>query len=177
MSAPAPPVPRSYWNPYAAGLALGFVLLAAFLAVGRGLGASGAIVRIVAVTARAVAPAHAAANPIYRGAGGEEGGAFGGWLLLEVAGMMLGGALSARLAGRWRGVVLERGTGTPPGSRLALAFTGGAVMAFGARLARGCTSGQALSGGAVLAAGSWAFMIALFVGAYATVGLARRQWQ
>ena len=39
-------------------------------------------------------------------------------------------------------------------------------MAYGARLARGCTSGQALSGGAVLAAGSWAFMFAVFGGAY-----------
>ena len=52
-------------------------------------------------------------------------------------------------------------------TRWAMAFAGGAFMGFGARLARGCTSGQALSGGAVLSVGSWAFMFAVFIGAYA----------
>ena len=40
-------------------------------------------------------------------------------------------------------------------------------MGYGARFARGCTSGQALSGGATLSVGSWAFMFAVFAGAYA----------
>ena len=40
-------------------------------------------------------------------------------------------------------------------------------MAIGADLARGCTSGQALTGGALLNAGSWAFMMCVFGGAYA----------
>ncbi len=53
------------------------------------------------------------------------------------------------------------------GTRWIMAFIGGALMGYGARLARGCTSGQALSGGAVLSVGSWAFMFAVFAGAYA----------
>ena len=50
-------------------------------------------------------------------------------------------------------------------------------MAIGAHLARGCTSGQALSGGALLNAGSWAFMLMVFVGAYATAYFMRWQWR
>ena len=34
--------PQPYWNPYLAGFGLGLVLLASFVIMGRGLGASGA---------------------------------------------------------------------------------------------------------------------------------------
>ena len=37
---------EKFWNPYLAGIALGLVLLATFLVMGRGLGASGAAHRI-----------------------------------------------------------------------------------------------------------------------------------
>jgi len=62
------------------------------------------------------------------------------------------------------------------GARLALAFGGGLIMAYGARLARGCTSGQALSGGAVLSVGSWVFMMCVFAGGYAVAWFFRRLW-
>lgn len=169
MNAAAP-----YWNPYKAGFALGLVLLATFVLVGRGLGASGAFLRVTAEGVRTVAPAHAARNPVYRAAA-DSGDGLSGWLVVEIAGVIIGGALSARQAGRWRRVV-ERGPGTVKLARLGLAFGGGAIMGIGARLARGCTSGQALSGGAVLAAGSWVFMLALFASAYAASRLTRRQW-
>ena len=61
-------------------------------------------------------------------------------------------------------------------TRLILAFTGGAIMAYGARMARGCTSGQALSGGATLSAGSWALMMCIFAGAYALAYFVRKTW-
>lgn len=169
MSAVAP-----YWNPYKAGFALGLVLLATFVLIGRGLGASGAFLRVTAEGVRTVAPAHAAANPVLRGAS-DSGDGLSGWLVVEIAGVLIGGALSAGQAGRWRSIV-ERGPGTVRLARLGLAFGGGAIMGIGARLARGCTSGQALSGGAVLAAGSWVFMLALFASAYAASRLTRRQW-
>ncbi len=168
-------LPR-YWNPYAAGLALGIVLLGTFVLVGRGLGASGAFMRMVSLGVETVAPARVMANPVYRDAGDEAGGPMVNWLLLEVAGMAVGGAISAAAAGRWHAVV-ERGPTTRRPGRVLMAFAGGTVMAFGARLARGCTSGQALSGGAVLAAGSWVFMLALFAGAYGAVALSRKQWR
>lgn len=165
-----------YWNPYAGGVVLGLVLLAAFVVAGRGLGASGAVVRVAAAAIGSVAPDHAAGNRVYSGGGDDEGAGRSNWLLIEVAGMMVGGGLSAALAGRWRRSV-ERGAGVGRGARLAYAFGGGAVMAVGARFARGCTSGQALSGGAVLSLGSWAFMLALFASAYLAARFTRRQWQ
>ena len=50
-------------------------------------------------------------------------------------------------------------------------------MGIGAKLARGCTSGQALTGGALLGVGSWAIMMCVFAGAYATAWFVRRQWK
>ena len=35
--------PQPYWNPYVSGIGLGLVLLAAFVVMGRGIGASGAM--------------------------------------------------------------------------------------------------------------------------------------
>ncbi|MGM0669948.1 MAG: YeeE/YedE thiosulfate transporter family protein, partial [Gemmatimonadota bacterium] len=61
-------------------------------------------------------------------------------------------------------------------TRWIMALLGGIFMGYGARLARGCTSGQALSGGAVLSVGSWAFMLAVFAGAYALAYFVRRLW-
>jgi uncharacterized membrane protein YedE/YeeE len=90
-------------------------------------------------------------------------------------GAILGGALSGWLNGRMK-VEIRKGPRISNGTRLVLAFIGGLIMAYGARLARGCTSGQALSGGAVLAAGSWAFMFAVFGGAYGLAYFLRRVW-
>jgi uncharacterized protein len=50
-------------------------------------------------------------------------------------------------------------------------------MGVGAKLARGCTSGLGLTGGATLSVGSWLFIIAAFVGAYAAAPLLRRAWR
>ena len=59
---------------------------------------------------------------------------------------------------------------------IVFAFIGGSLMGFGAKLARGCTSGQGLTGGALLSVGGWAFMMAVFAGAYAFAYFVRRQW-
>ena len=53
---------------------------------------------------------------------------------------------------------------------------GGGLMGVGAKFARGCTSGQALSGAAVLNLGSWAFMLCVFIGAYALAYFVRKEW-
>jgi uncharacterized membrane protein YedE/YeeE len=88
---------------------------------------------------------------------------------------MLGGLISGVLAGRFR-FSIEKGPRISNSGRLLYAFGGGAIMGFATRLARGCTSGQALTGGAMLSVGSWVFMIAIFVGAYAAASLVKRQW-
>ena len=155
--------PVKYANSYLAGTALGLVLLAAFVFAGRGLGASGAF----AWMAARVAPV----NPYF-----ERYLAADTWLLVEIAGVLLGGFASAARAGRLRRAV-ERGPRITARTRLLCAFGGGAAMGVGAALARGCTSGLALSGGALLSVGSWAFMIAAFAAGFLLAPAMRRAWR
>jgi uncharacterized membrane protein YedE/YeeE len=160
---------RPYADPYVAGAGLGLVLLAAFAIAGRGLGASGAFAGSAAGVVAAVAPARAASSALFaRYLGGE--GPWRDWLLFEVAGVAIGGFLSALAAGRFRFEPAR-------GSRLPLAFTGGAIMGLGAVLARGCTSGLGLTGGALLSAGSWLFVGAAFAAAYLVAPLVKRAWR
>lgn len=163
--------PRPYADPYLAGAGLGLVLLASFVLTGRGLGASGAFATSAANLVSAIAPARAAANAYF--ARYLDGDA---WLLLELAGVVIGGFLSALFAGRLRAEV-ERGPRLARAPRLALAFGGGSLMGAGAVLARGCTSGLALTGGALLAAGSWLFMLAAFAAAYLIAPFVRGAWR
>jgi uncharacterized membrane protein YedE/YeeE len=169
-------VPGPYMNPYLAGIGLGLVLLAAFVVMGRGLGASGAVNALVAWLVSLVAPAHASSREFladYIGDGSVH--PLKAWLVFEVLGVFAGAFISGTLARRV-GATVERGPRASIALRLGLAFAGGAIMAIGAALARGCTSGQALTGGALLNAGSWASMLAVFGGAYATAYFVRRQW-
>ena len=166
--------PRPYANPYLAGVSLGLVLLAAFVVMGRGLGASGAFASSAAGIVSAAAPERAQANPYFaRYLGGQ--GPWLDWLLIEILGVAIGGFLSALVAGRLR-VAIERGPRVSDRARLTTAFLAGGVMGLGAVLARGCTSGQALTGGALLSVGSWLFIGGTFAAAYATAPLVRRFW-
>ncbi len=165
------------WNPYVAGIALGLVLLATFLLMGFGLGGSAGATRIAVAGVDALAP------------GAIEGSAYlnqyvaGGanpledWMVFEVLGVFLGGLLGAYSAGRLRRGHVVRGPTATKTRRLLMALAGGILLGFAARLARGCTSGQALTGGAMLAAGSWVFMMAVFLGGYITAPFTRRQWR
>lgn len=166
---------RPFANPYLAGIGLGLVLLASFLVVGKGLGASGAAYRFGVEIVETVAPAHAASQE-YMGrtlAGGDS--PLHNFYVLLVVGVVLGGMVSAYAAGRM-GRRIIRGPRIGIGPRLALAAVGGILMGFAARLTLGCTSGQALSGGALMSAGAWIFMFAVFAGGYAAATLVRRQW-
>ena len=169
-------IAEPYWNPYYAGIGIGMVLLSAFVIAGRGLGASGAFTALVAVGVEKVAPHHAATNAFYRSYLGDgTTSPLKDWLVFEIVGVLIGGYVSGVLAGRVASVV-EKGPGISSGARLGYAFFGGIAMGFGSKLARGCTSGQGLTGGALMSVGSWAFMIAVFVGGYATAYFVRREW-
>ncbi len=167
--------PNRFWNPYLGGIALGLVLLATFLLMGKGLGASGASFRAGVWAVRAVAPAHVARVPAMA-AVVEDRHPLDDWLVFEVVGVLAGGVLGALTSGRLRREVVK-GPTFGAGRRIALAVAGGLVMGFAAKLTRGCTSGQALSGGAVLSVGSWAFMLSVFAGGYALAWAVRRQWR
>jgi uncharacterized protein len=162
--------PAPYMDAYLAGIGIGVALLAAYVAVGRGLGASGAFSSVAAAAAvSAGAQPNAAVTP-YLGAG-----LLRDWLVLELIGVTLGGFVSARLAGRFRWTV-DRGPRIGAGTRIGAALFGGVLMGVGAKLARGCTSGQALSGGALLATGSWIFIATCFLAGYIVAPLTRKLW-
>jgi uncharacterized membrane protein YedE/YeeE len=169
---------RGYADPYVAGIGIGLVLLAAYVIVGQGLGASGAFASVVASgTAMVEGSARAAASPavapyLPRGIASP----LRDWLVLQLAGVMLGGFASAWLAGRLRRDT-ERGSHVGVRQRMYAAAGGGLLMGVGAKLARGCTSGQALSGGALLSVGSWIFIVSCFAAGYAFAPLARRLWR
>lgn len=166
--------PRPLWNPYLAGVALGVVLLASFLILGKGLGASGAASRLAVAAVDVVAPEHVQANA-YLARSVEGGAPLHNRLVFMVVGVFLGGLIAAYSAGRFKRQIL-RGPRIGKAPRLALALGGGVLMGIAARLALGCTSGQALSGGALLSVGSWVFMFSIFGGGYAAAWFARRQW-
>jgi uncharacterized membrane protein YedE/YeeE len=167
--------PDRYWNPYLAGVAMGLVLLSAYLFVGRGLGASGPALRLTTVALEAVAPSHVAATPPLAHLA-EEPHPLANYFVFLGLGTLLGGLVAAYTSGRMRPGV-TRGPTAPIALRLWLAVGGGVLLGLGARLARGCASGQALTGGALMSAGSWAFMFSIFAGGYATAWLVRREWR
>lgn len=167
--------PQPFANPYLAGVALGLVLLASFLIMGKGLGASGAANRLGVSALDTLASEHVGANSYLAGNKAEGKSPMDNWYIFELLGVFMGGAVSAYAAGRMkRGV--QRGPRISIRGRLIFAFSGGIIMGIAARLARGCTSGQAMSGGALLSVGSWIFMMAVFAGGYATAWFVRRQW-
>ncbi len=167
--------PRPYSDPYVAGVRLGLVLLAAFVLVGRGLGASGAFASSAAGVVCALSPARAAASPLFARYLGS-GGPWSEWLLFEIVGVALGAFASAAAAGRLR-IAIARGPRFAPGPRLAMGLAGGTLMGAGAALARGCTSGLSLTGGALLSVGAWAFTAAAFAGGYLVAPLVKRAWK
>jgi hypothetical protein len=172
----APPAERPFWNPYVAGVVLGLVLLGSFLVMGFGLGSSGAVTRFAVGAAHLVAPKTIEANAYFSQYVGPGKHVLDDWLVFEVLGIFLGGALGAYSAGRMR-LAVNKGPNVSTVTRFALAVAGGVLMGFAARLARGCTSGQALTGGAALSLGSWVFMMAVFTGGYLAAPLVRREWR
>ncbi len=168
---------RPYTDPYVAGVGLGLALLAAFIFAGQGIGASGAFSSAIAgAVSLAVGPQRAAANAAvspYLVQGMVR--PLRDWLLLEVAGVIVGGFASAKFAGRLK-VGMDRGRNLSQTSRVWAALGGGALMGLGAKLARGCTSGLALTGGAQLSVGGWVFIVTCFAAAYLLSPLVRRLW-
>ena len=169
---------KAYLDPYVAGAGIGLVLLSSYVLVGRGLGASGAFSSVVAAgTAAVLGTSRAATSPVtapYLVAGIVS--PLHDWLVLELAGVTLGGLLSAWIAGRTRRAI-EHGPSIGGAQRMYAAIGGGVLMGFGAKLARGCTSGQALTGGALLSAGSWIFIATCFASGYLLAPIARRLWR
>lgn len=166
---------KSYLNPYFGGLLLGLVLFAAFFITGNGLGASGGMNRILVFFEDLFAPEHVDRTSYLISMAGGDLNPLDSWIVMLTVGTVIGGFVSGWLNGRVK-VETNKGPNISKRTRWVMAFIGGGFMGYGARMARGCTSGQALSGGAVLSVGSWAFMFAVFGGAYALAYFVRKLW-
>ena len=72
------------------------------------------------------------------------------WRLPLLAGLVLGGFLSAVLGGGWEPTwalgLFDRAIGLGPVGKLAWMFGGGLLIGFGTRLAGGCTAGHGIFG-------------------------------
>lgn len=167
--------PKPYMNPYLSGVLLGVVLYFSFFIFGHGLGASGGVAKLAGSIIDLFFPGHTEQNAYLIDLLRSSDHPLDEWLVFEIIGLVLGGFLSGLLAGRVR---LETFKGPRIGihTRWVVAVIGGIIAGYGVRIARGCTSSQALSGGAVLSAGSWAFMMAVFAGAYMVAYFVRKLW-
>jgi len=164
----------AYWNPYVVGFLLGLVLLATYAVTGRGLGATASFSAVAAWIAGSLSPEHVQANAVHARYW-NDGAPLESWTLFLLIGAFVGALVSGLQARRAR-LTIERGPNVSANTRLALAFAGGFIAAYGAKIARGCTSGQALTGGAILNAGSLVFMGAVFASAYALAYFVRKEW-
>lgn len=164
-------------NPYLAGVLLGLVLLGAMYLSGRGLGASGALKSVVMQTVSAISPERFEALPYYahQAKAQAEGSLLKNWLVLEVAGVVIGAIFSAIASGRMA-LRLEKGPNISSRTRLLAAAAGGMLFGIGSQLGRGCTSGSALSGMAVMSAGGILTMLFIFGAGYGFAYVFRKLW-
>jgi uncharacterized membrane protein YedE/YeeE len=163
------------WPPVPAGILIGISMLLAFIVAGRGIGASGAMTRLVAWVQHGVFPA-ATEQSAYFGKYFADGAhPLNDYVVVLLVGLLIGSFVAAWMSGELR-VEILRGPRSSVLYRLALALTGGVITGFAARLARGCTSGQGLVGGAQLSVGAWVFLICIFIGGWMAAWFVRKQW-
>src|SRR4030042_1039624 len=128
---------KKYWNPYIAGIGLGLTLLAAFVIMGRGLGASGGFTSIVTFLVNTVAPEHAQSNSMYNAyLQNLLGHPLVDWVVFEIIGVAVGGMISGYFSGRMN-LKIDKGPRIGSRTRLIFAFIGGTMMGYAAKIARG----------------------------------------
>jgi hypothetical protein len=100
------------------------------------------------------------------------------WRLPFVAGLLLGGFLSAILGGGWSPTLalgmFDARIGFSTAGKLAWMFAGGLFIGFGTRLGNGCTSGHGIFGMSNLEAGSFVSTLAFMGGGILTTNLIYR---
>ena len=100
------------------------------------------------------------------------------WRLPFLAGLVLGGFLSAVLSGGWTPTwslgLFDTVIGLGPVGKLAWMFVGGLFIGFGTRLANGCTSGHGIFGMSNFEWPSLASTLSFMVGGIVTTQLVYR---
>lgn len=166
---------KPYLNPYIGGVGIGVILFSVFFLAGKGLGASGALTRLLAFSMDKVAPAYTGSIEYFNRYLSSESGPLYHWLVFMFIGMLAGG-LIAGIQGRRMKMELYKGPNTTKTRRIFTAFIGGILVAYGARLAGGCTSGLALTGASVLGVSGWVFFLSVFAAGLVTAFIVRKEW-
>ncbi len=166
---------KPFVNPYLGGVFLGLVLFASFFFTGNGLGASGGLNRMLVFVEDLIAPQHVDRTAYLLKMAGGDRNPLDNWIVFVTLGVLVGSFVAAWQHGRLK-LETNKGPQISVRARWLFAFIGGIFMGYGARMARGCTSGQGLSGGAVFSVGSWAFILAVFGGAYGVAYFVRKLW-
>jgi len=100
------------------------------------------------------------------------------WRLPLLAGLVLGGFLSAALGRGWHATwdlgVFDARIGLGPAGKMAWMFAGGLLIGFGTRLAGGCTSGHGIFGVSNLEKPSFVTMVSFMIGGILTTNLIYR---
>jgi uncharacterized membrane protein YedE/YeeE len=157
-------LPPMHWAP--AGALIAAVTLVLLFVANRRLGLSSGLEDLCSLVL---------AQPYFRRGGVLSGRA---WRLPLLAGLVLGGFLSAVLGGGWSptwdlGIFDER-IGLGPAGKLAWMFAGGVFIGFGTRLAGGCTSGHGIFGLSNLELPSLLSTISFMAGGFAVTQLVYR---
>jgi len=166
---------KKYMNPYLAGFLLGLVLLAAFYFTGSGLGASGAMKRLVISSVDAVAHEHAENSSFYSSYVSKAISPMKNNLVFMVLGVLVGGFISGAISHRLS-LKVEHSPKITSRTRLIMAGLGGILFGIGSQLGRGCTSGAALSGMASLSLAGFIAMLAIFGAGYIFAYFFRKFW-
>ena len=159
------------WSPYLVGILIGVLSMFTFTFSAKPLGASTAFANVAGLIGRLIAPRHTDSLHFYA----DEKASKIDWQVALVIGVILGAFLAAwsggDITGRWLPPTWAERFGESVWLRMAVAFLGGGLMAFGARIAGGCTSGHGISGAMQLSVGSWIALLGFFVGGIATAML------
>lgn len=163
----APIRAEAAWSPYLVGALIGVLSMLTFYFSDKPIGVSTAYARIAGMLGKLFAPRHTRTLPYYK-----ETRPIVEWEVMLLVGVLMGAFLAAwsggQLTREWLPPLWETRFGADSLSlRLATAFGGGALLAFGARLAGGCTSGHGISGTLQLSVGSWISVICFFLGGMA----------
>ncbi len=155
------------WSPYAAGIGIGVLSWLVFLLSDNTLGASGAYAKSAGMLEKMVRGPQVEARRYYQENPPQIGW---GWMLL--AGIVLGGFISAQLSGEFRLALVpdlwREQTGSGALLRWLTALGGGFLLGIGSRWADGCTSGHGISGTLQLVVSSWVAVICFFIGGVLT---------
>ena len=166
--------PGGAWSPYLVGALIGVLSMLTFYFSNKPLGASTAYARLAGMVGIAVAPKHTQSLKYY-----QDKKPVVEWGVMLVVGVILGAFLAAWQGGEFSSELLPPMWAAHFGQdtlvpRLAVAFLGGILVAFGSRLAGGCTSGHGISGALQLSIGSWIALICFFLGGIAAAMLMYR---